>query len=152
MFRKSDEVTVGRIDRAAKCLEAAAGSFAHNLQQESTGSSYFERMVISNHPLSPAHLDDFARVAEARGHEYVSELDTWLSKHTQPDRSPGGKRYGVGVYFFEEAQVEQQIETDASEGAGLASSGMAGKQEPAVEIDVLAPISSLKLETKNPGE
>ena len=152
IFNKSNEVTVGRMDRAAKCLQAAAGSFAHNLQQDPSGNLYFERMVVSNHPLSAKSRDEFEKVAEARGHDYVSELDTWLSKHTQPDQSRDGKRYGVGVYFFEEAQSEQQPESDASSGANLASSGTAAVYKPVDEIDLLAPLSSLKLEIENSGD
>jgi len=63
-----------QIDRAAKCLEAAASSFAHNLLQESAEKLYFERMVVSNHPLSQRSRDEFASVAQTRGDSYVGEL------------------------------------------------------------------------------
>lgn len=153
MFSKSDDVTVERIDRAAKCLQAAAESFAHNLQREASDEFYFERMVISNHPLTASSRDEFAKVAEARGHDYVMELDTWLTKHTEPDVSPKGKRYGVGVYFFEEAQPEQLHDAGASGGASIASLEMAGKQGPAGDdVDALASLGSVRLETTNPGE
>ena len=150
LFGKSDDVTVNRIDRAAKCLEAAVRSFAYNLQQSEPANGYFERMVTSDHPLSPKSRDEFALAAQVRGEEYVVELDTWLSKNTHPDRSPNGKRYGVGVYFFEEAQVEHQ--TVVPGGADLASLGIAGKQGRVEEIDVLAPPDSIKALSKKPGE
>jgi hypothetical protein len=96
------------IDRAAKCLEAAASSFAHNLLRESGEKSYFERMVISNHPLSLRSRDELAAIAQNRGDSYVTELDSWIAKNTEPDESGAGRRYGVGVYFFEESQPAEQ--------------------------------------------
>ena len=152
VFGKKADEAVGRINRAAKCLEAAARSFAYSLQQADIANGYFERMVVSDHSLSLKSRDEFALVAQVRGDAYVAELDTWLSKNTQPDVSPNGKRYGVGVYFFEEAQSEQQPESDASSGADLASSRIAEAYKPVDEIDVLAPLSSFKLEIENPGD
>src|ERR1700722_16836085 len=91
------------IDRAAKCLEAAASSFAHNLLRENIGKTYFERMVVSDHALSERSRNEFSVVAQNRGDSYVGELDSWLAKHTEADESGAGRRYGVGVYFFEES-------------------------------------------------
>jgi len=142
VWRSPDEAPVDQIDRAAKCLEAAAGSFAHNLQhQGSSKDLYFDRMVISDHPISSRDRDEFQSVAQARGENYVVELDTWLTKHTQPDTSPNGKRYGVGVYFFEEGRNEHQS-TDVNDARPANSE--VGRQGKVQEIDVLAPPNSLK--------
>jgi hypothetical protein len=104
LWQGSEDVNLKQIDRAAKCLQAAASSFAHNLLEQSGGKRYFERMVVSDHPLSVRSRDEFAAVAEARGSSYATELDSWIAKHTEPDETPAGRRYGVGVYFFEESQ------------------------------------------------
>jgi hypothetical protein len=98
------DANVSQIDRAAKCLETAASSFAHNLLTETGGKKYFERMVVSDHALSERSRDEFSAIAQARGDSYVAELDGWIAKHTEPDESGAGRRYGVGVYFFEESQ------------------------------------------------
>ncbi|HEY4340410.1 MAG TPA: DUF6502 family protein [Steroidobacteraceae bacterium] len=136
----SDDVNVRQIDRAAKCLQAAASSFAHNLLQGSNDKVYFERMVVSNHPLSQRSRDEFASVAQARGDNYVGELDSWIAKHTEPDNSSDSRHYGVGVYFFEEPPSSEQ-------SGDIRSSGNSSDDErngSIQEIDVLAQPGSMK--------
>jgi Family of unknown function (DUF6502) len=134
--RSSDDDKVNPlIDRAAKCLEAVASSFAHNLLRENTDKTYFERTVVSNHPLSERSRDGFSAIAQNRGDSYVTELDTWLAKHTEPDESPAGRRYGVGVYFFEESQSAEQSAGAVSPGG---DSSVQGRKGTVQEIDVLA--------------
>jgi hypothetical protein len=128
------------IDRAAKCLEAAASSFAHNLLRENIGKTYFERMVVSDHALSERGRKDFSAIAQNRGESYVAELDSWLAKHTEPDESGAGRRYGVGVYFFEESQSPEQSGGARSLGGDYSVEGRRGSTQ---EIDVLAPPASM---------
>jgi uncharacterized protein DUF6502 len=137
----SEDVSVSQIDRAAKCLEAAASSFAHNLLHETGGDRYFERMVVSSHALSKRNRDEFLAVAQTRGDNYVTELDGWITKHTEPDESPAGRRYGVGVYFFEESQSAEQSASARSPGAQISMEERKGSVQ---EIDVLAPPASMK--------
>jgi Family of unknown function (DUF6502) len=141
LYPGADEVSVSQIDRAAKCLEAAASSFAHNLLHETGRDRYFERMVVSNHALSKRNRDDFLAVAQTRGDNYVTELDSWITKHTEPDESAAGRRYGVGVYFFEESQSAEQSAGARSPGAEVSMEERKGSVQ---EIDVLAPPASMK--------
>jgi hypothetical protein len=141
VYPGADNVSVSQIDRAAKCLEAAASSFAHNLLHETGGDKYFERMVVSNHALSKRNRDEFLAVAQTRGDNYVTELDGWITKHTEPDESPAGRRYGVGVYFFEESQSTEQSASARSPGAEISMEERKGSVQ---EIDVLAPPASMK--------
>ncbi len=141
VWGSSDDVNVKQIDRAAKCLETAASSFAHNLLQNSSGKLYFERMVVSNHPLSERSRDEFAAVAEARGNTYVGELDSWIAKHTEPDKSPTSRHYGVGVYFFEEPQSQEQSSGAQSQAGGPSVDRPKGSVQ---EIDLLDPPASMK--------
>ena len=132
VWRSSDDVTVSLIERAAKLLESAAGSFAHNLQRDlSPGDLYFDRRVISDYPLSLRDRDEFQSVAQTRGEAYVVELDSWLTKNTQPASTPTAKRYGVGVYFFEEVSTDENA-TEDGDPSGTHS-------EKRREIDVLNP-------------
>jgi hypothetical protein len=142
LWRASDDANVKRIDRAAKCLEAAASSFAHNLLLESGANRYFERMVVSDHPLSERGRDEFEAVAQVRGDSYVTELDSWIIKHTEPDESAAGRRYGVGVYFFEESQSPGQFSAARSAGSDVSLEDQ--KDAVREEIDVLAPPASMK--------
>ena len=144
-----EDVNVQRIDRAAKCLEAAASSFAHNLLQETGAKRYFERMVVSDHPLSERGRDEFAAVAQVRGDSYVTELDSWITKHTEPDETPSGRRYGVGVYFFEESQPPVQAGGAQSPGRDLSTEGKKGSVQ---EIDVLALPASMKSDQGKSGK
>lgn len=134
------DANVSQIDRAAECLEAAASSFAHNLLAQS-GKKYFERMVLSDHSLSERSRDDFAATAEARSDVFVAELDGWIAKHTDPDESGTGRRYGVGVYFFEESQPFEEANGAKSPGG---DSLVEGRKDLVHEIDVLAQPASMK--------
>jgi len=148
VWRTSDDVNVKQIDRAAKCLEAAASSFAHNLLQEAGAKRYFERMVVSDHPLSERGRDDFAAVAQVRGDSYVTELDSWINKHSEPSESPTARRYGVGVYFFEESQSPEQSAIAQGPGGDLTTEGRKGSVN---EIDVLGSPASSKRDQGKPG-
>jgi hypothetical protein len=128
------------IDRAAKCLEAAASSFAHNLLRENSGKTFFERMVVSDHALSERSRDEFSAIAQNRGDTYVTELDSWIAKHTEPDESGAGRRYGVGVYFFEESQLPEQSVGARGSGSDFSAEGRRGSTK---EVDVLAPPASM---------
>ncbi|MEJ0005955.1 MAG: DUF6502 family protein [Steroidobacteraceae bacterium] len=132
----NDENTTQLIDRAAKCLEAAVSSFAHNLLRENIDNTYFERMVVSDHALSERGRDAFSAIARSRGDNYVTELDTWIAKNTEPDESGSGKRYGVGVYFFEESQSAEQSVGAVSPGGDSSVDGRKGLTE---GFDVPAP-------------
>jgi hypothetical protein len=144
-----DDVNVKQIDRAAKCLEAAASSFAHNLLQDAPGKVYFERMVISNHPISERSRDEFLAVAQARGESYVSDLDIWIARHTEPDDSPTSRHYGVGVYFFDEAPSREESGDVQSQGGALAPNS---RNSSVREIDVLAPPASMKRDEGKSGK
>ncbi|HTY95035.1 MAG TPA: hypothetical protein VMC02_14170, partial [Steroidobacteraceae bacterium] len=148
VWRNSEDVNVKQIDRAAKCLEAAASSFAHNLLQETGAKRYFERMVLSDHPLSERSRDEFAAVAQIRGDSYVTELDSWISKNTEPDQSKAGRRYGVGVYFFEESQSTEQFVGATSPSSDSSVEARKGSVQ---EIDVLAPPASMKRDEGKSG-
>jgi Family of unknown function (DUF6502) len=148
VWQSSDDINVQQIDRAAKCLEAACSTFAHNLLQDPTAKPYFERMVVSNHPLSERSRDEFAAVARARGDSYVGELDSWIAKHTEPDESPASRYYGVGVYFFEESQSPAQSGVAQSTAGG---SSVDGRKVSVREIDVLAPPASMKSDQGKSG-
>jgi Family of unknown function (DUF6502) len=147
VWGNTDDINVTLIDRAAKCLEAAASSFAHNLLQESGGKRYFERMVVSDHALSERNRDEFAAIAETRGNSYVTELDSWIAKHTEPDESGAGRRYGVGVYFFEESQSTEQSVGAQSPGRDLSMEGQKGSV-----FDVLASPASMKSDQGKSGK
>jgi hypothetical protein len=147
--QSSNDVNLKQIDRASKCLEAAASSFAHILLQEEGGQVYFERMVVSNHPLSERSRNEFAAVAQSRGDSYVGELDSWIAKHTEPDDSPTSRHYGVGVFFFEESPTPVSSGDAQSRAVDSSFKRWNGSVR---EVDVLAPPASIKGDQGNSGK
>jgi hypothetical protein len=106
-------------------------------------------MVVSDHALSERARDDFSTIASARGDSYVTELDSWIAKHTEPDQSGNGRRYGVGVYFFEESQSPDQSGGAKGPGSDSADEGRKGSIQ---EIDVLARPDSMKSDQGQSGK
>ncbi len=125
---------VMRIERTGRFLGVAAANFVHNLLRTDDEPAYFERAVVSDQMLSESGRDNFLSAAREKGQELIADLDVFLTALNASEESPKGKRYGVGVYFFEETDRE------------YSKHGMEGreKRRPAaapqlMEIDVLAP-------------
>jgi hypothetical protein len=125
-----------RIERAGRFLAVVAGNFAHNLLLAEGEPFYFERVVVSDEILTNASRDAFLAVSAQKGQEMVGELDSFLSHLPPTEANASGKKYGVGIYFFEEpatnGPVARSMTTKRAE---------LGNEKPAVleEIDVLAP-------------
>jgi hypothetical protein len=131
---RGSEVTVTRIERAARFLEAAAANFAHNMLLQDA-PAFFERALVSDAPLSDKGRDEFLKLTTERGEEFMLELDTALAKIADSTGSPEGRRYGVGVYFFQEQSTASDSKNRNSHERGE------GRTSPSLpkEIDVLAP-------------
>lgn len=131
---------VKRIERMGRFLSSVTASFVHNLLRLGADPLYFERAVVSDELLSESGRDRFSNLASERGQELLTELDTFLTRLAEAEPNTGGKKYGVGIYFFEDR---------ASEGAADLSDendrmiGQAAKPR-IVEIDVLAGFSGKK--------
>jgi len=129
---------VKRIERMGRFLASVAASFVHNVMRANADPLYFERAVTSDEPLTESGRDKFLALTGERGQELLSELDTFLTRLAASERSESGKRYGVGIYFFEDQH-----------------GGLAGEAEPqkpseqaptrvVQEIDVLAGLGNQK--------
>ena len=132
---RGSEVTVTRIERAARFLEAAAASFTHNLLLQDS-PAYFERTVVSDFPLSDRGRDEFHRLTAEKGEEFIHDLDTSLAKIVDVQGPSNGKKYGVGIYFFQEQSALSTSHLQGRRSAGDSSARIAA---PIEEIDVLAP-------------
>lgn len=131
---------VKRIERMGRFLASVAASFVHNLMRIGPEPVYFERAVISDELLSENGRDKFLAVAGERGQELLSELDTFLTRLIAAEQSATGKRYGVGVYFFDYeagagAEEEPRKTSDQGRMPGVS---------PVEEIDVLAGLRNQK--------
>jgi hypothetical protein len=93
---------VTRIERMGRFLAVATGNFVHNLLRSEGEPSYFERTVVSDDLLTERGRDQFLAIAAERGEELTTDLDTFLTGLLPAERASSGKKYGVGIYFFEE--------------------------------------------------
>src|SRR5215472_11686511 len=122
---------VKRIERMGRFLASVTASFVHNVLRLNTDPVYFERSVHSDEPLTESGRDKFLALTGERAQELLAELDTFLTRLAASERSESGKRYGVGIYFFEDqAGVDAEGETQKAPEQSTRS----GIQE----IDVLA--------------
>lgn len=126
---------VKRIERMGRFLASVAASFVHNVLN--TEPVYFERSVHSDEPLSESGRDKFLALTGERAQELLAELDTFLTRLAASERSESGKRYGVGIYFFED-QLGEMAEAEPKRAAEPSS------RAPMQEIDVLAGLGNQK--------
>jgi hypothetical protein len=130
---KGSDVT--RIERVGRWLAAAAGNFVHNLMREERDPVYFERIVVADEVLKDSARDAFLSVAGELGQEFLGELDNFLSQLPPSEANATGKRYGVGLYFFEEPATNGPVARSVKTLQDNASSDRSIVEE----IDVLAP-------------
>jgi hypothetical protein len=133
---------VTRIEQIGRFLEVVASNFVYNLLRTEAEPVYFERAVVSDALLSELGRDEFLTIAGQKGQELLSDLDTLLTQLDTSKSSASGKRYGLGIYFFEDPTTDRS----SNRNQELRSQKMPGpepKPEPQ-EIDVLAALSVKK--------
>jgi hypothetical protein len=132
---------VKRIERMGRFLAVVTANFVHNLLRVSPEPVYFERTVVSDELISEAGRDRFLALAGERGQELLTELDTFLTRLATSERSETGKKYGVGVYFFEDEPHDGMADVQPRETHDEKSSRTVS---PIEEIDVLAGLGHQK--------
>lgn len=130
------EADVKRIEWMGRVLANVAASFVHNLLRDTQEPAYLERAVVSDEPISDAGRDKLLALAGERGQELLTELDTFLTRLIETERTASGRRYGVGVYFFD----DQQPNAREIHQKGSHAEKSARVTAPMEEIDVLAGI------------
>jgi Family of unknown function (DUF6502) len=132
---------VKRIERMGRFLAVVSANFVHNLLRMSSDPVYFERTVVSDELISEPGRDKFLALAGERGQELLTELDTFLTNLAAKERSESGKRYGVGVYFFEDVPHGESVDALSKE---VDKPKSVGTTPPVEEIDVLAGLGRKK--------
>lgn len=124
------------IERAGRFLGVVAGNFVHNLLRAGADPFYFERVVTSDEILTDTSRDEFLAVAAEKGQSLMGELDSFLSRLTPTEANASGKKYGMGIYFFDEPAINgpaaRSVTTTQDDNSNERSA-------PLEEIDVLAP-------------
>ena len=132
---------VKRIERMGRFLAVVTANFVHNLLRVTPEPVYFERTVVSDEMLSEEARDRFLALAGERGQELLTELDTFLTRLATSERSDTGRKYGVGVYFFEDEPHDGTTDMQPRETYDEKSSRTVSPME---EIDVLAGLGHQK--------
>lgn len=107
---------VGLLAQYGRFLATAAGTVAHNIEVEDPSDGYFDRLLISDVPLSNRTRKLFLARATGSADAFLTELDSWLSKNTGEPTEASDRRYGIGVFFFQENRDD---DTDSAERNGL---------------------------------
>jgi Family of unknown function (DUF6502) len=134
------ESDVKRIEWMGRVLSNVASSFIHNLRRDQREPVYLERAVVCDEPISEAGRDKFLALAGERGQALLTELDSFLAHLTATDGSASGRRYGLGVYFFDD-QLNDHTEMHTRKSHDDKPARAASHVE---EIDVLAGLSRQK--------
>lgn len=132
---RGDDVT--RIERMGRFLGVVSQNFVHNLLRTDMEPVYFERAVTSDETLSDSGRDKFLAVTSEKGQELLAELDTFLTRLAASEQTASEKKYGVGVYFFEEQAANQA--TDQPKQKRVTKNDSSTPRMMIEEIDVLAP-------------
>ncbi len=81
-------------------LHDHAATLDHNLDEERQGSPRFERLA-DNTRIPVDVIDEFHDFVEARGLEFLKEIDTWLSDHQSDGQEATTVRLGAGAYLIQ---------------------------------------------------
>jgi hypothetical protein len=106
-----DSELSGRIERAGRFLADAASNFVHNLLRTGAEPVYFERYVVSDEVLTDSSRDSLLSITTQKGQELTRELDSFLSHLAPTEPHARGKKYGVGIYFFEEQATNGPVQS-----------------------------------------
>lgn len=96
------------LERTARIVENFLNTVEINLKKDKTGSGRFERIVLSDRPLSKAQLLSFEEVLRRRGQEFLEELDDWLNDLEEPEDQKTWYT-GLGLYHFIEKDEDLDL-------------------------------------------
>jgi hypothetical protein len=132
------ETDVKRIEWMGRVLSNVAASFVHNLLRLASEPIYFERAVVADNPISEVGRDRFLALAGERGQELLTELDTFLARLPPAEQNESVRKYGVGIYFFEDQPTNAPADMQVAKTYEEASNRVASQP---IEIDVLAGVT-----------
>ena len=131
------ESDVKRIEWMGRVITNVASSSVHNFMRMGDEPVFLERAVVCDNTISEQGRDKFLALAAERGQEMLTELDTFLTRLIPPDQSDSGKKYGVGIYFFEDQTPNIPQEGRSAPSDVQRDKDKSSKSVP-IEIDVLA--------------
>jgi hypothetical protein len=134
------EADVKRIEWMGRVVTNVTASYIHNLMRVGSEPVYFERAVLSDNPISEEGRDKLLSLAAERGQEMLTELDTFLTHMLPSESASTGRKYGVGIYFFEDQPTNDAAQPQPPKFSELREARVSGP----IEIDVLAGLPAKK--------
>lgn len=115
-------VDVSRILRLGRLVGALSSTLAHNLSRAPGQPAYFERSVLSESTVSEEYRDEVLGYLRDEGQSFLDKVDRWATEREQRHKQDDGKRYGVGLFFYEEHPLERDVQSNGN-GMGLLGNG-----------------------------
>jgi hypothetical protein len=90
------------VDRMSRFLDSLVNTVVHNLLRSEKDPTFYERIVVSDLPMSDGQRDRFFGEAKLKSESLLYELDNFLTGLGLENDPGSEKKYGVGIYFFEQ--------------------------------------------------
>lgn len=71
---------------------------AKNIDKQTEGSGYFDRMVFADDGCTDEQIEAFNKYIKRRGQEFLEEIDVWFSSKKESN-DPTAKRKDTGIYM-----------------------------------------------------
>jgi hypothetical protein len=97
-------VDVTGISRVGRFVGALNATFMHNLFRPADAPSFFERIFVTDQLVGSEYRDQLLEFLREEGQGFVDKLSRWSVEKEEASKDAHGKRYGVGVYFYQEAK------------------------------------------------
>jgi hypothetical protein len=97
-------VDVSGISRLGRFVGALNATITHNLLRSSDEPSYFERVFVSDQLVGLEYRDQLLGLLREEGQVFLDKLCRWSLEKEDSLKDADGRRYGVGVYFYEDTK------------------------------------------------
>ncbi len=89
------------INQGSSMLIDHINTIFHNLYREDINERGKIDLRATNISIRKDAVDDFYKLVDQKGMEFLTDIDTWLSQHQTNDSSQESERLGIGLYFIE---------------------------------------------------
>jgi hypothetical protein len=94
---------LGIIAEYGRLLANAAGTAARNISGDGELNGFFDRLLVSDAPMSESSRMRFSKHAKSSADAFLTELDRWLTTNVGEPSEGSDRRYGIGLFFFEDS-------------------------------------------------
>jgi Family of unknown function (DUF6502) len=106
-------VDVSGISRLGRFVGALNATITHNLLRAAEEPSYFERIFVSDAAVNADYRDQLLGFLREEGQVFLDKLNRWSVEKEDTLKDANGRRYGVGVYFYEDTATGGPSPSDA---------------------------------------